>query len=57
MRVKCICKECMEYGLVGTVLRKEVITIGIDKSVLLDVKWDNGECSAMYEHEIKEIRK
>lgn len=54
--VKCICKECIEYGLCGLVVRKEVTTIGLDKRIMYDVVWNDKTTSTMYEYEIKEVR-
>lgn len=47
MRVKCICKECFEYRLVGTV-------ISYERGNAI-VKWDNGDESVMYIDEIEEV--
>ena len=55
-RVKCMCKECIEYGQCGLVVRREVVNIGLDKRIMYDVVWNNKEVSTMYEYEIKEVR-
>lgn len=47
MRVKCICKECIEYGLVGTV-------ISYERGSAI-VKWNSGDESVMYIDEIEEV--
>lgn len=53
MKVKCICKECVEYGLVGTA--SDFYPSPNYRKICM-VKWENGLQSAMYAEELKEVR-
>lgn len=53
MRVKCICKECIEDGFKGEVMK--IYYVANTGRTIVDTKWDDGSESAMYPDELEVI--